>query len=307
MDSTMVRTAKIFDCFDENWKFAFLGDTLPPDLYKELADGLETIEWREAATSFYTQREANLATNDYYRTVLSPGRLAGIRSLAEDFFGCTIERKIEVAAHKLVWGDSIGIHTDRNSLGETHRLTIHLNRDWNQEQGGLLMALRERDFTTAIHAWLPLANTGFLFEIGSQSFHAVTSVQSVAPRHSIVFTFREENSGTLATGRNKRWLPFPLVSDLKSAAIECERIGVNINAVTSDFRYATPDEIRDMVVNHSLRAADYPLPPADEPLAPVIAIQKDNGNLLVVEGGRRLLHVTNPRDGVRVVVFRQGK
>jgi hypothetical protein len=298
----MIRTARIFDWCDQGWNFAFLGEVLPPDVYAELADGLERIEWREASRAFYTQRESNLATNAYYRTVLSPARLAGIRSLVEDFFGCKVERRIEVAAHKLVCGDHIGIHSDRNSLGETHRLTIHLNRDWNQEQGGVLVALRERDFSTATHAWLPSANTGFLFEIGLRSFHAVTTVKGPAPRYSIVFTFRAIPSGAAAAAVPHRgWLPFPLVSDLKSAATMCVSLGIDAKALESDFRYATRDEIVDMAANP--RTVLY-LPPADSALAPLIAVQKPDGGLVVVEGASRLPSAGDALDGVRVAVFR---
>jgi hypothetical protein len=300
----MIRTARIFDWSDEDWNFAFLCDALPPDIYTELVDGLETIEWREASTSFYTQREANLATNDYYRTVLSPDRLGGIRALVEDFFGCEVERKIEVAAHQLVCGDQIGIHSDCNSLGETHRLTIHLNRDWGQEQGGVLVALRDRDFSTATHAWLPRANTGFLFEIGCRSFHAVTSVQGVAPRYSIVFTFRAKRTGAAAVVPLKRWLPFPVVSDLESASAACERLGIGAKALEGNFRYATRDEILGMAADQPWRASEYP-PAADGSLAPIIAVQKRDGRLVVVEGAHRLPHADDTLDRVRVAVFRQ--
>lgn len=119
--------------------------------------------------------------------------LDSIRVFMEKSFSIELKKDVDVAAHKLVSGYRMGIHSDFGPIGQTHRLLVQLNRGWTTQQGGLLMLFDEESPTEIkdIHRiYLPCHRTGIGFEISQQSFHAVSPV-SDGERSTLCFSFYE--------------------------------------------------------------------------------------------------------------------
>jgi 2OG-Fe(II) oxygenase superfamily len=149
--------------------------------------------WRLIIAEFYEQYEFSLLNSDL------PSETA---YLAESTFieriGVALERSfeidgrlelVEIAAHKLVPGQTIRIHNDFLGAEETHRLLIQLNSGWEAAQGGLLMLFRSEAPESLHSVLLPSHGSGFAFEISANSFHAVSSIRT-GERYTLVYTFR---------------------------------------------------------------------------------------------------------------------
>ena len=126
----MRNTAKLAKLSQDDWPCAAMQDILDEPTYLRVIEGLDSIVWEEAHKDFYIQREANLAHNDHYKKLFNPHLLQNIRAGMESFFDVSLDQTIDIVAHKMIKGDYIGVHTDMNSHGETHRLTIMLNETW---------------------------------------------------------------------------------------------------------------------------------------------------------------------------------
>jgi Rps23 Pro-64 3,4-dihydroxylase Tpa1-like proline 4-hydroxylase len=92
-------------------------------------------------------------------------------------------------AHKLVNGQKIAIHNDFNNGDETHRLVIHINPHWKEENGGFLMLFSSSNAEDLSKIINPINNTAFGFEISSSSHHAVSKIYDYI-RYTIVYTFK---------------------------------------------------------------------------------------------------------------------
>jgi len=95
----------------------------------------------------------------------------------------------EIAAHKLVPGQTIRVHNDFIEEEETHRLLIQINDGWNADMGGLLMLFNSRRPEDIADIVIPDHNSCFGFEISSQSFHAVSKIHA-GERFTLVYTFK---------------------------------------------------------------------------------------------------------------------
>jgi hypothetical protein len=167
-------------------------ECLPVGLADALLDWFERdAPWALAKTNFYEQYEFNLLDAEQpasVRGLLSPIWLDRCRATMEQAFGTPLEARQTLVAHKLVGGQRIAIHNDFIPGGETHRLTIQLNRGLRDEDGGLFMLFNSFD-PSDIHRILRPANgTGVAFAIGASSHHAVSKIHG-GERFTLVFSY----------------------------------------------------------------------------------------------------------------------
>ena len=97
----------------------------------------------------------------------------------------------EIAAHRLVRGQTIRMHNDYIDGKETHRLLIQLNHGWKLEQGGVLMIFGSRSPEDVRRTLKPVHCSGLVFEISPSSFHAVSQIKD-RERYTLVYSFKEE-------------------------------------------------------------------------------------------------------------------
>lgn len=154
--------------------------------------------WRLQTSHFYNQYAcSNLYETmpESCRAVLGRSVLNAVRSFMEERFATRLNpKKVFVAAHKLLPGQGIGIHTDRPSGGtETHRFVLHINRDFDDSFGGHLLFFREKDEAALAQIVRPLHNSAAAFALSDRSFHAVNDVTD-GVRYSVIFSFWEEGA-----------------------------------------------------------------------------------------------------------------
>ena len=94
-----------------------------------------------------------------------------------------------MVAHKLVNSQHIGVHNDYINGDETHRLVLHFNPDWKEENGGYLLLFNSSNANDISQVVSPLNNSAFGFEISKRSHHAVSKIYDFI-RYTIVYTFK---------------------------------------------------------------------------------------------------------------------
>ncbi|TMQ07569.1 MAG: 2OG-Fe(II) oxygenase [Deltaproteobacteria bacterium] len=178
------------------FRHVYFPHVLQPSLAFAIRLELESLPWRLAKTDFYQQYEMSLLD-------CQPGVGASLTALrdfamSDDFARILARitahhslRTVDVACHRSTTGQTIGIHTDDSEDGESCRLTLHFNAAWPVEDGGLFVVFGNKDPTSAIAAFAPEMNTAVLFEISERSFHAVTHVEGIRSRYSIVIAMTE--------------------------------------------------------------------------------------------------------------------
>jgi len=134
-------------------------------------------------------RGARLPAN--LRILIERSFLEELRKAVERLLSAQLGSKIDVTAHKMVPGCRVGIHTDYGSLGQTHRLLVHLNRGWKAENGGLLMFFDEEHpsgESRNLRCYSPHHRRAIGFEISPNSFHAVSRIVA-GDRYALCFSF----------------------------------------------------------------------------------------------------------------------
>lgn len=96
--------------------------------------------------------------------------------------------RVDITAHKLISDQRIRIHNDYIEGAETHRLIVQINRDWNEEMGGLLMLFGSDNPEDLRDVIAPISGSTFGFEISPKSHHAVSKVYG-GERYTLVFSF----------------------------------------------------------------------------------------------------------------------
>lgn len=158
----------------------------------ELLDWLEKdAPWTLRIAEFYEQHEFVL-TNEvlpaHLHGLFSTAALGALRAHVEQLFGVRLAKRIDITAHRLTKGQRIRIHNDYIPGQETQRLLIQLNRGWLDENGGALMLFSSREPTDVHRILRPVHNSGLLFEISSNSLHAVTPIND-GERFTLVMSF----------------------------------------------------------------------------------------------------------------------
>ena len=179
---------------------------LPEELAGSLLDWMETrAVWRLHTASFFEQYELNLmaaSPPECCRTVFAPETIAALAERYGAAFGRHVTGKGRVTAHKLLNGQTIGVHTDEPSGDRgTHRLLVQLNRGWREDCGGELLLLAGEKMD-ALHSIVPPHhNRAVGFEMSDRSFHAVAKVRNWA-RYTLVFYFWADDRPSPAASRH---------------------------------------------------------------------------------------------------------
>ena len=148
--------------------------------------------WKLVETSFYEQYEFSFLDGAVLpRAIDNLVSLAArneIKSKMEEIFHVKFSQRLDLTAHKLISGQRIRIHNDYIPNQETHRLLIQLNRNWVDENGGLLMFFNSANPTDIHKAFRPAHNSSVAFAISPDSHHAVSTIHS-GERYTIVYSF----------------------------------------------------------------------------------------------------------------------
>lgn len=150
--------------------------------------------WRLVEHDFYEQYEFSLldaALPERAAPLVLPMELDSVRNAIGRHFGTTLSRRIGLVAHKLISGQRIGIHNDFLVGGETHRLTIQLNRGLRDEDGGYFMLFNSFNAEDVHRILRPVSGSAIGFEIGPASHHAVSRVHG-GERYTLVYSFHAE-------------------------------------------------------------------------------------------------------------------
>ncbi|HJP90485.1 MAG TPA: 2OG-Fe(II) oxygenase [Pyrinomonadaceae bacterium] len=192
-------------CNAQPYPHIFIPQVFEPAFAEAIMHESEGLAWTLSATEFYDQYEVSLIDNEhpFDSTALDSLREVALSpSFAELISAITGQTGLkisDVACHRSTPGQQIGIHNDFYPRGEVCRFTIHLNPDWQINEGGMFVTFASADRATVSAAYLPSMNSALLFEISPKSFHAVTAVTGERPRYSIVLSFYVSNSRSLDT------------------------------------------------------------------------------------------------------------
>lgn len=147
--------------------------------------------WRLVETDFYEQWEFSLLhakLPEALSPLVRPDALAELRSVVEQQFGTTLGERMTAVAHRLLPGQRIGIHNDYLPGEETHRITIQINQELTDDDGGLFLLFNSFD-PGDVHSILrPISGTAIGFEISERSHHAVSRIHG-GERYTLVFSF----------------------------------------------------------------------------------------------------------------------
>ena len=153
---------------------------------------LETeAPWEPTSTDFYDQYEFSLLhakSAPVVRRLICPETLRSLRDLMSGYFQRTLSARVDVTVHKLVPGQTIRIHNDYISGGESHRLLLQLNRAWGPAHGGYLMFFSGPEPETVCKVIEPRNGSVQAFAISPRSYHAVSTVHG-GERFTIVYSF----------------------------------------------------------------------------------------------------------------------
>jgi hypothetical protein len=128
--------------------------------------------------------------------IAAPETLRCMRRHLERLFGITLSPRFDLAAHRMLPGHRIGLHTDCPAHGtETHRLLVNLNPGFEDEQGGHLILLDLHDPEESAVIVRPLHNSAVAMEFSDHSWHCVDEIR-MGKRYSLVYSFWTEDSAS---------------------------------------------------------------------------------------------------------------
>jgi hypothetical protein len=153
----------------------------------------QTTVWTLVETDFYEQYEINMLCVDlptHLQFLISEEVTQVIKEKFKIIFNLVSLDLVGLVAHKLVGGQKIGIHNDFIDEEETHRLVIHVNPGWIDENGGYLMLFGSDKVNDVSKIIQPADNSAFGFEISPNSHHAVSKIYDYN-RYTLVYTFKK--------------------------------------------------------------------------------------------------------------------
>jgi Rps23 Pro-64 3,4-dihydroxylase Tpa1-like proline 4-hydroxylase len=102
-----------------------------------------------------------------------------------------VNGKVDITANRMTNGEKIKIHTDHGDLDQHFRIIIQFNKDWEINNGGLIM-LFDSDHPSleqeTNRIYIPENGSAWGFQISEKSFHAVSPIRNNI-RYSLVYTF----------------------------------------------------------------------------------------------------------------------
>jgi Rps23 Pro-64 3,4-dihydroxylase Tpa1-like proline 4-hydroxylase len=171
-----------------------IGAVLPSATIVQLFDWFQQTDlWNLVETDFYEQYEFSLLHSElpiHLQFLVSQATIRYIELKFVQEFAATQLKLVDVVAHKLVNKQHIGVHNDFIDHEETHRMVLHVNPLWKEENGGLLLLFNSSKVEDLSKIVKPLDNTAFGFEISRQSHHAVSKIYDYT-RYTIVYTFKQ--------------------------------------------------------------------------------------------------------------------
>ena len=147
--------------------------------------------WKRDAGSFYTIEQFRLTAERVppeFGWVVAPSTLQYLREVVASAYGAALGTRVDVDAHLMTPGQSIGIHNDFREGKETHRLVVALANAWDCDDGGLLVLLGGARPEDAALIVPPLGGSVVCFKISPVSFHAVTPVTGRC-RCTLIYSF----------------------------------------------------------------------------------------------------------------------
>ena len=163
-----------------------------PEIEAELLAWLETdAPWKLVETDFYEQFEFDLrdvALPVALAVLVAPDELERLRQVMGAAFGEALGPEVQVVAHRLLPGQRIGIHNDMREGGETHRLTVQLNRGLSDDDGGFFMLFNCDDAEDVHRILRPISGSAIGFAISPDSHHAVSRLHG-GVRYTLVYSF----------------------------------------------------------------------------------------------------------------------
>ena len=171
----------------------FLADRcLAPEMETGLLHWLEgPVPWKLAVTDFYEQFEFDLRDTvlpEELAVLVAPKALERLRGKMERALSCRLGQRVDIVAHRLEPGQRIAIHNDFRNGGETHRLTVQLNRGLSDEDGGFFMLFNSDDASDIHRILRPAAGSVIGFAISGASHHAVSRLYG-GTRYTLVYSF----------------------------------------------------------------------------------------------------------------------
>ncbi|MES2381257.1 MAG: cyclophane-containing peptide 2OG-Fe(II) oxygenase YhhC [Bacteroidota bacterium] len=152
-----------------------------------------TAQWHLTKTDFYEQYEFDFLNAELpadIKCLVDENCLATIKENIQHKLNVSAIELVGIAAHKLVDGHRIGIHNDFINDEESHRLVIHINPHWQEQNGGVLMLFNSYEASDLNKLVNPIHNSAFAFEISPNSYHAVSKIYD-SSRYTIIYTFRK--------------------------------------------------------------------------------------------------------------------
>ncbi|PQM26739.1 hypothetical protein CVO77_17200 [Sphingopyxis lindanitolerans] len=194
MKDTAIAASPLAICEHARTPFPyFVADhCIEPALESALLDWFEgDAPWQLVEHDFYEQYEFSLfdaCPPEIAEHLVSSDAIGWLTAAIGNHFGVKISRQVELVAHKLVPGQRIAIHNDFLDGGETHRLTVQLNRGLDDADGGFFMLFNSFDAADIHRILRPVSGTGIGFEIGPESHHAVSRMHG-GERYTLVYSF----------------------------------------------------------------------------------------------------------------------
>jgi len=190
---------RVIERADAPFRYLLADCCFPVDVAGGLLDWFERdAPWRLVETDFYEQWEFSMVDAELppaLRDLVSPEALSARRREIEEAFGCALAEHVDFVAHRLMPGQRIGVHNDLLEDGETHRLTIQLNRGLDDNDGGFFMLFDSSEPDDVHRVLRPVHNTGIAFEIGPDSHHAISRMHG-GERYTVIYSFHANRAGT---------------------------------------------------------------------------------------------------------------
>lgn len=150
--------------------------------------------WALVQADFYEQFETSvydLPPTNALRALIAVDTIAAISDQLCLRFRQSRLTISDVTLHRLVPGQSIGIHNDYISNKESHRLIIHLSPQWEQSNEGYFVIFSDSNAESVSELVTPVHNSAIGFEISEKSHHAVSQVFG-CDRYSVVYSFGKQ-------------------------------------------------------------------------------------------------------------------
>ena len=188
----MILSSPVRQLQSKPFRYSVIPRALSVDASAALLDWLETdAPWTLRVAEFYEQHEFFVTPEvlpAHLRFIVDVAELEDLREHVASVFDVQLGGRIDVTAHRLTRGQRIRIHNDFIPGQETHRLLIQLNRGWVDENGGALMLFNSAAPSDIHRILRPVHNSGLLFEISSDSLHAVAPITD-GERFTLVMSF----------------------------------------------------------------------------------------------------------------------